>query len=241
MIISHKHKYLFIEVPHTGSTSISEELIANYDGLPILKKHTQYNDFLRQANKDEKNYYIFSGVRNPLDEAVSVFLKIKNNHKGNYTDPGKLRINGGFVTGKKMKIREYVEENDPDFGQYLMRFYKKPFDNMNAAYFHKMDYIIHFERIAEDFSYVIEKNIGLPLKRALPIVNKTEGKESFLDYYGSEEVIKHALDVFGPFMLKWGYQIPSTWDGFDVSTLSILKFRIFEILRKIYYSHGYRI
>jgi len=175
-----------------------------------------------------------------LDEAVSVFLKIKNNHKGNYTDPGKLRVNGGFIADKKMKIREYGEENDPDFGQYLIRFYKKPFDNMNAAYFNKMNYIIRFERIAEDFSYVIEKNIGIELKRALPIVNKTQGKESFLDYYDSEEVIEHALDVFGPFMLKWGYDIPNTWRGFNVPTLSILKFRVFEILRKIHCRIGYR-
>tara|TARA_R110002124_G_scaffold175649_1_gene343464 strand:- start:41 stop:211 length:171 start_codon:yes stop_codon:yes gene_type:complete len=56
MIISHKYKYLFVEVPHTGSTSISEELVANYDGHPILKKHSQYIDFLRQASKEEKDY-----------------------------------------------------------------------------------------------------------------------------------------------------------------------------------------
>ncbi|MFT6665725.1 MAG: hypothetical protein ACJA05_002596 [Porticoccus sp.] len=241
MIISHKYKYLFVEVPHTGSTSISEELIANYHGHPILKKHSQYIEFLRQASEDEKKYYIFSGVRNPLDEAVSVFLKIKNNHKGNYTSPDKLKVNGGFITDKKLKIRKYVEENNSDFGQYLIMFFKKPFDNMNAAYFHKMDYIIRFEQIAEEFSYVIEKNIGIDLKRALPIVNKTQGKESFLDYYDSEEVIEHALDVFGPFILKWGYKIPDTWDGFSVSALSILKFRVFEILRKIYYNNGYRI
>lgn len=209
-------------------------------GILSLKNTLNIIDFLRQASEDEKKYYIFSGVRNPLDEAVSVFLKIKNNHKGNYTDPGKFRVNGGFITDKKMKIRDYVEENDPDFGQYLMRFYKKPFDNMNAAYFNKMNYIIRFERIAEGFSYVIEKNIGIDLKRALPIVNKTQGKESFLDYYDSKEVIEHALDVFGPFMLKWGYEIPNTWDGFNISTLSILKFRVFEILRKIHYSIGYR-
>lgn len=241
MIISHKHKYLFVEVPHTGSTSISEELVANYDGHPILKKHSQYIDFLRQASKEEKNYYVFSGVRNPLDEAVSIFLKIKNNHKGNYTNPDKLKVNGGFITDKKMKIREYIEENDSDFGQYLMRFYKKPFDNMSAPNINNMDYIIRFEQITEDFTYVLEKNIGVDLKRELPVVNKTQGKESFLDYYDSKDVIKHALDVFGPFMLKWGYQIPDTWDEFNVSTLSILKFRIFQILRKIYYSNGYRI
>ena len=29
-----------------------------------------YRDFLRQATEDEKTYFVFSGIRNPLDVAV---------------------------------------------------------------------------------------------------------------------------------------------------------------------------
>ncbi len=32
MIIRHRYKYVFVELPHTGSTAISEELRELYDG-----------------------------------------------------------------------------------------------------------------------------------------------------------------------------------------------------------------
>lgn len=49
MVISHKHKYLFIEFPLTGSTSVSKALIENYDGERILHKHSSYFDFCKVA------------------------------------------------------------------------------------------------------------------------------------------------------------------------------------------------
>ena len=54
MIISHKHKYVFIELPMTGSTAINNELRENYDGIYVLKKHSSYRDFLKDATEAEK-------------------------------------------------------------------------------------------------------------------------------------------------------------------------------------------
>ena len=36
MIISHEHKYVFVEFPRTGTTAISKELCLNYFGKRIL-------------------------------------------------------------------------------------------------------------------------------------------------------------------------------------------------------------
>ena len=55
MIISHRHRYLFVEVPHTGSHSIAEQLIRHYDGEPILRKHANVTQFLGQAAAEEKS------------------------------------------------------------------------------------------------------------------------------------------------------------------------------------------
>ena len=40
MIISHKHKYVFVELPQTASSAIAKELKANYDGHEILFKQS---------------------------------------------------------------------------------------------------------------------------------------------------------------------------------------------------------
>ena len=39
MVISHKHRYVFVEIPHTGSHAISKELCEFYDGQIIHRKH----------------------------------------------------------------------------------------------------------------------------------------------------------------------------------------------------------
>jgi hypothetical protein len=65
MIISHRHRYVFVEVPRTGSTAVSAELRENYDGHEILRKHASYRDFLRVASEEERGYFTFSAVRNP--------------------------------------------------------------------------------------------------------------------------------------------------------------------------------
>ena len=75
MMISHQHRYVYIEVPRTGSSAVRRELREMYDAEPILRKHATYRDFLRQASADEKTYFAFSGIRNPLDVAVTRVLQ----------------------------------------------------------------------------------------------------------------------------------------------------------------------
>ena len=72
MIISHKNKYLFVELPHTATTAIIKEFREKYDGKRILRKHAFFHDFQKIANDDEK-YFVFSCVRNPMDEVVSIY------------------------------------------------------------------------------------------------------------------------------------------------------------------------
>jgi hypothetical protein len=74
MVISHTYKYLFVELPHTASTAIHQELCENYEGIPIIRKHAPYHEFIRIATAEEKVYFVLSGIRNPLDEAVSIYF-----------------------------------------------------------------------------------------------------------------------------------------------------------------------
>jgi len=47
MIVSHRHRYLFIEIPLTGSWAIHRELREHYGGSPILHKHASYPEYRR--------------------------------------------------------------------------------------------------------------------------------------------------------------------------------------------------
>jgi len=84
MIISHKYRYLFIEIPLTGAWAIRNELVSYYDGQPILHKHANYLDFKRVATDDERQYWVFATVRDPLDSQVSDVFNYRTDHKGTF-------------------------------------------------------------------------------------------------------------------------------------------------------------
>ena len=55
----------------------------------MLGKHSTYQDFLRVATPDERTYFAFAGIRNPLDVTVSRFVQVKTDARDRFTDPGK--------------------------------------------------------------------------------------------------------------------------------------------------------
>ena len=95
MIISHEHRFVFVELPRTGSTAVGKELIESYGGVRILRKHSSYGDFVRQATPDERTYFKFSSIRNPMDDAVSGYFKLATDHHGRYSDEMRRRYRVG--------------------------------------------------------------------------------------------------------------------------------------------------
>ena len=133
MIISHKYHYVFVQLPRTGSTAIAHELRENYAGESVLKKHSTYQDFLVNASPAEKNYFVFSGIRNPLNDAVSHYFKCKNDHKGNFTDPKRVARRTGLVSRLDFEIYDYLAKTDADFPTFFLRFYRTPYNNWASS------------------------------------------------------------------------------------------------------------
>lgn len=232
MIISDKYRYLFIEIPHTGSTAISKELIENYDGKEILHKHANYHEFLNIATTEQKKYFVFAGVRNPLDEAVSLYYKFLTNHKKNYTDPNKLLANGGWVTQRKIDIFEFVQR-EQSFGKFLRKFYKSVYTNninINKKY---CDFIMRFENLDNDLTKAMAKH-NMDKKRSLPVTNKTSEKGHYADYYDTSEAQRYAVKIFGPFMKEWGYEFPNDWPNTTHGRLKDYVYYIKKFGRSIY-------
>ncbi|MDY6876423.1 MAG: sulfotransferase family 2 domain-containing protein [Chloroflexota bacterium] len=236
MIVSHKHKYLFVELPHTGSTAISKELRENYDGVPILRKHAYYHEFLRVAKSEEKTYFVFAGMRNPLDEAISVYFKYKNNHKQNYTNPERLRKNGGHVTDDDLRKFNFIKNNNADFPTFFARFYRLPYNNLSILSHKRFDFIIRFENLQDDFAQALTL-IGITQKRPLPMINRTAGKKKEFSAYYTPEIYEQARRVFGPFMRRWDYAFPPEWGDRPVPRSSQMQYYIIGTMRKLYWKH----
>jgi hypothetical protein len=226
VIISDEHKYVFVEQRHTACSATRDELIASYGGRPILHKHATYAAFLRAATREQKRYFVFAGIRNPLDEAVSLYFKLRTDHQGKYSERFPR------LSRRQRAAFAYVSAEQPDFAAFLRRFYRRPYDNDTIVYHKHMDAIIRFEHLQEDFSLVLQR-IGLEQVRPLPASNRTARGGHYLDYY-PPELQAHAARVFGPFMRKWGYELPGEWVGVTVPRSAALTFRLISPFRYLY-------
>jgi Sulfotransferase family len=233
MVISHKYKYVFVEFCRTGSTAISAELCELYGGEKILCKHSRYHEFLKTATPEEKKYFVFSGIRNPMDMLASGYSKLKNDHKGRYTNPKEWRMNGGLITNQNLKIFRDIKDNNMSFADYFKKYYTLPYDNWSSVAHRHFDYVIFFENIQEDFAKVLQK-LNIQQVRPLPVVNKTTGKENYLKYY-TPDIRERSVFIFGPFMQKWGYEFPKEWGDKKASVFSKAVFNVAAILKKIYW------
>ena len=235
MVISHKFKYVFVEFPLTGSTSIKKDLVENYDGEPILFKHATYLDFLKIATEEEKSYFVFSCIRNPLDQAVSHYFKYKTDHRGRYSKFKKYRGINRLVF--QYQINRFNYASKTNFNEYFLKYYKLPYNAWSSLSHPYCDYIIRFENLNSNYLDAL-KLIGIiePL-RPLPKANVTN-KEStdFLSYYSQKSIIR-AKKVFKEYMQLMDYEFPKEWGNVTTTKRDQLLFKLINIPMNIYWRY----
>ena len=227
MVVCHELKFVFIEIPHTGSHSITQELLEHFPCERILRKHANISQFFGQATEQERGYFKFATVRNPLDTAVTDYCKLEGNHKGQYTNPAALLVNGGHVTDEHLKQFQFIHENNADFGDFMLKFRNKVYHNWFLLGAEQMDFIIRFENLQEDYKTALQK-IGVQLPRELPHVNPTKKKRKHFTEFYTENIRDNVAANYGPFMEKWGYAFPDDWGQRNIPLSSKLKFELLE-------------
>lgn len=236
MVISDRYEYVFLELPNTATVAIHQELCEHYEGIPVLApgvgRHIHYHQFLETAEPEQREYFAFSCIRNPLDVVVTNYFKLRTNQGGIFTEPSLWKRNGGWVTDRDLQKFQFIRETDADFAAYFRRYYRfPPYDNWSSLAHRELDFVIRFENLQDDFFHVLEL-LGIEPKRPLPVRNKTAGREEAFWSYYTPEIRRQAVRVFGPFMKMWGYGFPSNWGDCSVPWLSQALFRVIGTLRR---------
>ncbi|MEO1036283.1 MAG: sulfotransferase family 2 domain-containing protein [Pseudomonadota bacterium] len=232
MVISHKYKFVFVEIPHTASHSISEQLLKHYGGETILRKHANVTQFMGQASKAERRYFKFASVRNPLDIATTEYSKLKNNHKGQFTNPAMLIENGGHVTKDHLREFNFIVDHDAKFPAFFLKFRSRLYNNWFLVGDQHFDHVIRFENLQQGFSEVLRR-LEIKQQEPIPHVNRTKGKEkSWFDFF-TPEIYKVAASSYGPFMEKWGYRFPDEWGDVPIPSWSRLQFNTLDRAAKL--------
>ena len=209
MILCERIGLLFVQVPQTGSTAIGAELCEFYGGEPILVKHAGIERAYPQLDVDLDRYVIVSGIRNPLDQAVSSYFKALSTKAT--TRPQRSPVNWITQTSTARQRSWFAQLDGVTFSDYFLQFYRWVSAPRWLASQRASDVVIRFESIQHGFTEALSV-AGVSQVRLLPLVNKTgrRPESSFYTYY-DDRAQERARWVFGPYMEEWGYSFPSSW------------------------------
>ena len=184
MIISHKHKFIFLKSTKTAGTSLEvslasvcgpEDIITTItkDGLPKDYSHPHRNDKkfkphippLRIISKIDidiwNEYYKILAIRNPWDRVVSYWYWNVGKYKKTYT------------------FSEYVKSKRI---HSLLRWYKiVPHDRKTCV-----DFLIRFEHLNEDFSKLCDLLKINPIELPHAKGNFRTNKKPYQKHYSNE-------------------------------------------------------
>ena len=235
MIVSDVHRYVFVELPRAGSSAIARELREHYAGRAVLQKHSTFRDFVAIAAPEQRRYFVFSTIRDPLDDAVSNYFKYVTDHRARYSRPlpaGRWRIIGLV----QRRLWRRVATGEMDFPVFFRSVYVLPYDTWASDAHGSFDFVIRFERLADDFTEALRR-IGVEPVRPLPVRNVTGGRSRDYTTYYTPEIIARAKWVFGPYMRRWGYSFPEAWGEVRVSRRVEFWYRAVGLARSFYWRH----
>ena len=234
MIISHKYRYLFVETPHTGSTAIAHELVAQYGGESILRKHSSDGEFRRQATADEQSYFRFAGMRHPMDACVTIFFRMATDHRQRYSQPQPAYATNRHYRDEVAEF-QWIRKVGADFPAWFMHNIWLPYDDWMST--DSFDGVIRFEHLQEDFAQILRR-LGVEQVRPLPVENTTAARSTgYADYY-TPATRWRAAYAFGPYMELFGYRFPGSWGRVKVPRRARTLFRLLRPWRS--YGRGHQ-
>ena len=88
--------------------------------------------------------------------------------------------------------------------------------------YRQCDLIIRFENLASDYAEFC-KLVRIDVVGELPIRNKIEGKQNYLDHY-TPAIRAKAQRMYSVYMEKFGYKFPEDWPEYKITWWDRLKF-----------------
>ncbi len=207
--ISNDKKLVYVVNSKVACSSI-KKCIMESDGIVIPSEY--YSEIHRLSkkigyrkmaiNKNQKNYFYFSFVRNPIERIASLYInKFLAHEKIERTGfEYKNYLNG--ILEQDMSFDEFVRMIVKIPDKYADRHFKSQYFLLFKES-KKMDYVGKLENINEDFNFLVENYNLLPLSR----INSSGGKSSYLDLY-SQELIDLIYKRYIQDFEKFGYSKP---------------------------------
>jgi hypothetical protein len=195
MIISHKHKFIMVMVPRTGSRSMQKSLEGWSD--EVAERHHQG---LLSLKWDYSDYFTVAFVRNPWDKAISFYEWFKK--KGRiYEGAYSLKIDA-----RRWSFSQFVKAIEtglwkrPEDG-------RMPFAKMHShGYCRGVQNVYKYEKLPQEWQRLCD-DAGFSLVKPLSHIGKSE-RRNFYKYFESQKMINRVAKVFEKDIELYDYKIP---------------------------------
>jgi hypothetical protein len=224
-VICREHRLLFIAVPHTGSTAISDLLIREMggewippedftapDGTLVRRKHTTLQQLLAGgviSAEERARLFVISAVRNPFDTLVSTYVRNREHNQP-------LRDKADSFIHKRRRKRDdldycldhtFDEWIDHSFGPRLIdRVTGRGVKVRRKAPFQEgVDFVMRYEHLQEDFDEALRR-AGVDRRLVIPTRNvTTERTERDYRTWYSGRSRKLVQKAFAEQLRRFGY------------------------------------
>jgi len=216
MIISHKHKFVYIAPYKCASTTIREVLNSfasinsnDFNNTPNSFYYRNWHikpedlkDHFAKKNWNWDDYFKFTFVRNPWDRLVSTWnYKKKSKHMWEKYNSGTLEHYMECVE----LFKKYKDIKDYTIAGVVTPCSDWVYDENGNNF---LDFVGKVESLQEDFNIVCDK-IGIP-KQELPHKNKSKHKH-YTKYY-DDETREIVAEKFAKDIEYFGYEFGETKD-----------------------------
>jgi hypothetical protein len=219
VIVSHEHRFVYVQVPQTGSSAIGSWMVEHLGGVSVLRKHTTLPQARRLLGSSIDGYQVIASVRDSLDQFVSSYFKTLNR------PPTGTGSGGWFGLRATSTARvEWAQSGDPSIDSYIDEFVRRPHGPVYTLSLRAADLVLRYENIGTA-SQRVSAAIGVGELPPVPQANRTDRDRSNLSDLASPERYDRVVRYHRPFRHEWGYtdEIPSRFDRLRYESLVRMK------------------
>jgi len=220
MLISHKHKFITIEIPKTGSRSLRESLIPLHilvDGRKTLKLGLQQHSSANQTRLTFKEvhmvahggfipvwgeYFKYTVVRNPWQRYFSFFKYYKNICDSYLRQDASIEWNACSIDQGKQCVELFENKDNQSVLKCIMSMHPSQDTYYCDGKGHVlMDHIAEFENLQKEFAHLCDR-VGVVTPN-LVHSNKSISSLDMQDIYNQELIDlvadreKHVIQLKG--------------------------------------------
>ena len=217
-------KFIFIQAPKTGTSSIQQWLIENdqvdLEYSDMFQKHIRVNTWERILSPQKFNHaFKFMFVRNPWDRLVSDYhylnLLASDPSSECSRDAHTIAAKSLFIDYKITDFTDFVNfitDHSEEYHMFPVGYLKintltkfatrQPYGNNGKVI---VDHIGRFENLQSDFDEICEK-LDIP-GSTLPHINSTKRQKDWRSYYTDDTFLKVA-EFYIDDIVRFGYEHP---------------------------------